>query len=106
MMEWTPQSWRDRPAVQQPQFTDRAQRDAVLEHLAALPPLVAPSVVLHLRDLLADVAEGKRFLLQGGDCAERFADCHARAIRDKLKILLQMSVVLTYGLRKPVVRVG
>jgi 3-deoxy-7-phosphoheptulonate synthase len=105
-MDWTPQSWRARPAQQQPHYPDPAQRDAVLEHLAGLPPLVAPSVVVRLREQLAEVAQGKRFLLQGGDCAERFADCHAHAIRDKLKILLQMSVVLTYGLRKPIVRVG
>lgn len=77
-----------------------------MDKLGRLPPLVAPSVVAHLQRMLAEVAQGKRFLLQGGDCAERFADCNAAAIRDKLKILLQMSVVLTYGLRKPIVRVG
>jgi 3-deoxy-7-phosphoheptulonate synthase len=106
MNAWTPQSWRARPAQQQPTYTDAAQEQAVQERLARLPPLIAPSVVTRLQDLLAEVAQGRRFLLQGGDCAERFADCNADAIRDKLKILLQMSVVLTYGLRKPIVRIG
>jgi 3-deoxy-7-phosphoheptulonate synthase len=91
---------------QQPVYDDEARRDAVLAQLARLPPLVAPGSVDHLRHLLAEVAQGKRFLLQGGDCAERFEDCAESAIAAKLKILLQMSVVLTHGLRQPIVRVG
>src|SRR2546426_2339147 len=106
MKEWTPQSWRARPAEQQPAYPDAERLAAVLERLGKLPPLVAPGAVERLQGLLADVAHGRRFLLQGGDCAERFEDCDAAAIADKLKILLQMSVVLTYGLRKPIVRVG
>jgi 3-deoxy-7-phosphoheptulonate synthase len=106
MSEWSPQSWRAYPAGQQPVFPDPGRVREVLERLATLPPLVAPGEVEHLRRLLADAAEGKRFLLQGGDCAERFADCHATAIMSKLKVLLQMSLVLTHGLRRPVVRVG
>lgn len=106
MNAWTPQSWRARTAHQQPTYANAAQQQAVCERLALLPPLVAPSVVMRLQDVLAEVAQGQRFLLQGGDCAERFVDCNAEAIRNKLKILLQMSVVLTYGLRKPIVRVG
>jgi 3-deoxy-7-phosphoheptulonate synthase len=106
MSDWTPQSWRACPAEQQPVYPDPARLAVVLERLAALPPLVAPGAVERLQQLLAEVAHGRRFLLQGGDCAERFDDCHARAIADKLKILLQMSVVLTYGLRQPIVRVG
>jgi 3-deoxy-7-phosphoheptulonate synthase len=106
MMEWRPGSWRSRPAAQQPSYEEPARLEGVLDRLSRLPPLVAPGAVQHLQHLLADVAQGRRFLLQGGDCAERFEDCHAGPIADKLKILLQMSVVLTYGLRKPVVRVG
>jgi 3-deoxy-7-phosphoheptulonate synthase len=106
MTEWTPQSWRARTAEQQPAYADPERLQAVLERLATLPPLVAPGAVEHLRQLLAEAAQGRRFLLQGGDCAERFAECDAREIGDKLKILLQMSVVLTHGLRKPIVRVG
>jgi 3-deoxy-7-phosphoheptulonate synthase len=106
MADWTPQSWRAFPAEQQPVYPDATRLEEVRARLAALPPLVAPGAVERLRQLLADVAQGQRFLLQGGDCAERFEDCHARAIADKLKVLLQMSVVLTYGLRRPIVRVG
>jgi 3-deoxy-7-phosphoheptulonate synthase len=106
MSDWTPRSWRAYPAEQQPVYPDPARLEAVLERLAEVPPLVAPGAVERLQQLLADAAQGRRFLLQGGDCAERFADCDARAIANKLKILLQMSVVLTYGLRQPIVRVG
>lgn len=106
MTDWTPGSWRLRPAQHQPTYDDAARHEAVLKRLSQLPPLVAPGSVEHLKRLLADVAVGKRFLLQGGDCAERFEECDARTIADKLKILLQMSVVLTYGLRQPIVRVG
>src|SRR5690349_2176585 len=104
--EWTPQSWRERPAQQQPAYPDADRTQTVLQRLATLPPLVAPAAVSQLQRLLADVGQGKRFLLQGGDCAERFEDCSARVLDDKLKILLQMSLVLTHGLRKPIVRVG
>src|SRR5712692_5020557 len=106
MTDWTPQTWRSRPAEQQPRYPDTERLQRVLERLATLPPLVAPGAVAHLEGLLAEVAQGRRFLLQGGDCAERFEDCREPAIADKLKVLLQMSVVLTYGLRQPIVRVG
>src|SRR5437867_3931824 len=106
MTEWTPQSWRSRPAEQQPAYPDPARLQEALERLAHLPPLVAPGAVARLQRLLGEAAQGQRFLLQGGDCAERFEDCHARTIADKLKVLLQMSLVLTYGLRKPIIRVG
>jgi 3-deoxy-7-phosphoheptulonate synthase len=104
--DWSPESWRSYPAEQQPVYPEPARVRAVLDRLAGLPPLVAPGAVSYLKRLLAEVAQGQRFLLQGGDCAERFADCEARPIADKLKVLLQMSLVLTYGLRQPVVRVG
>ena len=106
MTDWTPQSWRSSPAEQQPCYPDPARLQGVLQRLQTLPPLVAPGAVAHLEGLLAEVAQGRRFLLQGGDCAERFDDCREQAIADKLKVLRQMSVVLTYGLRKPIVRVG
>jgi 3-deoxy-7-phosphoheptulonate synthase len=106
MSDWSPESWRACPAGQQPVYPDPARVRSVLERLTALPPLVAPGAVSAFQQLLTDVAQGRRFLLQGGDCAERFVDCHARAIADKLKVLLQMSLVLTYGLRQPIVRVG
>jgi 3-deoxy-7-phosphoheptulonate synthase len=103
---WTPDSWRTREAPQQATYAEPERRDAVLSQIARLPPLVAPGSVEHLKRLLTDVAQGRRFLLQGGDCAERFEECDERTIADKLKILLQMSVVLTHGLRQPIVRVG
>jgi 3-deoxy-7-phosphoheptulonate synthase len=106
MTDWSPESWRACPAGQQPVYPDPARVRSALERLTALPPLVAPGAVSSFQQLLGEVAQGRRFLLQGGDCAERFVDCHARAIADKLKVLLQMSLVLTYGLRQPIVRVG
>jgi 3-deoxy-7-phosphoheptulonate synthase len=78
----------------------------VAAQLANLPPLVTAWEIVALKQQLAEAAEGKRFLLQGGDCAERFADCDAAAITSKLKILLQMSLVLIQGSKKPVIRVG
>lgn len=103
---WSPDSWREREAPQQPEYREPRAVEAALARVARLPPLVAPGSVEHLKRLLADVGRGRRFLLQGGDCAERFEDCHERVIADKLRILLQMSVVLTHGLRQPIVRVG
>lgn len=103
---WSPDSWRGRPIQQQPTYRDpRALRDAV-DRVRALPPLVHAGEVEALRQLLAEAGEGRRFVLQGGDCAERFQDCVSQAIENKLKILLQMSVVLTWGARTPVVRVA
>ena len=78
----------------------------MLARLRRLPPLVVPGEITRLRGLLAEAAAGRRFLLQGGDCAERFQDCTPEAIEGKLRVLLQMSVALTHGGRKPVVRVG
>ncbi|MCB9746720.1 MAG: 3-deoxy-7-phosphoheptulonate synthase class II [Alphaproteobacteria bacterium] len=105
-MTWTPTSWRGRPIRQQPRYADPVAVDAALTHVRRLPPLVHPGEIDRLRTQLAEAAEGKRFVLQGGDCAERFVDCNGRAIENKLKILLQMSVVLTWGARTPVVRVA
>ncbi len=103
---WTPHGWRHRVAVQQPEYADAGELERALARLSDLPPLVVPEEVERLRGLLAEAAAGRRFLLQGGDCAEQFRDCTPERIADKLRVLLQMSVVLTHVGRKPVVRVG
>ena len=106
MTSWTPHSWQRFPAQQQPVYGDPSELEVHLARLRRLPPLVVPEEVRRLRGLLAEAAQGRRFLLQGGDCAEAFKDCTADAIEGKLRVLLQMSVALTHGGRKPVVRVG
>lgn len=103
---WTPSSWRQLPARQQPDWPDPAHLDRVLTELGHLPPLVFAGEARALQADLARVAAGEAFLLQGGDCAETFAAFSADRIRDKLKVLLQMAVVLTYGAALPVVKVG
>ncbi len=103
---WTPQSWRDKPAKQLPTYKDS---EALLEterELAAMPPLVFAGEARNLTQKLAEVAEGKAFLLQGGDCAESFAEFNANKIRDSFRVLLQMAVVMTYSGSLPVVKVG
>ena len=103
---WTPSSWASRPAGQQPDWPDPEALAEVLARLRRQPPLVFAGESRDLRERLAAVAAGKAFLLQGGDCAETFEAFSADAIRDKLKVLLQMAVVLTYGAQLPVVKVG
>jgi 3-deoxy-7-phosphoheptulonate synthase len=103
---WTPSSWQRLLAGQQPNWTDPGDLERTLLALAAQPPLVFAGEARSLQQSLADVSRGEAFLLQGGDCAETFAGFSADAIRDKLKILLQMAVVLTYGAQLPVVKVG
>src|SRR3954468_15260937 len=103
---WSPDSWRKRPAAQQPEWPDEPALDAVLRELSGLPPLVFAGEARSLTESLASVAEGKAFLLQAGDCAESFDAFTADGIRDKLKIILQMSVLLTYGAGVPTVKVG
>jgi 3-deoxy-7-phosphoheptulonate synthase len=103
---WQLSSWRAFPVTQQPKYRDAAVLDEVLTRIASYPPLVFAGEVDNLRCQLAAAAAGERFLLQGGDCAERFQDCHQEAITSKIKILLQMSVILCYGARKPIIRVG
>jgi 3-deoxy-7-phosphoheptulonate synthase len=106
MTDWTPDSWTRRPALQQPVYADPGALAAVVEELGRLPPLVTSWEVETLKAQLAAAARGEAFLLQGGDCAETLADCNSAAIAAKLKILLQMSLVLVWGLRTRVVRVG
>ena len=103
---WTPWSWQSRPASQQPTYPDAAALSAATAELGNLPPLVTSWEILELKRQLAEAQEGKRFLLQGGDCAENFAECDSNLISNRLKVLLQMSLVLMHGLRIPVVRVG
>ena len=104
--DWTPGSWRYRQALQQPTYGNAEELEGVLNELHALPPLVTSREVVNLRQQIADAQEGRRFLLQGGDCAETFDDCTPEVISNRLKVLLQMSLVLVHGLRTPVVRVG
>jgi len=103
---WTPQSWRARAATQLPHYPDDDTLESTLAELRRLPPLVTSWEILSLKQQLAEAQEGKRFLLQGGDCAESFSDCTSEIIANRLKVLLQMSLVLVHGLRQPVVRVG
>src|SRR3954462_1238769 len=103
---WTPSSWRARPAGQQPEWPDEGRLDDVLKRLATLPPLVFAGEARRLTAALGDVAQGRAFLLQAGDCAESFDGFSADSIRDKLKVILQMAVVLTYGSGVPVVKLG
>jgi len=106
MHDWIPSSWRSRPALQQPRYRDQAHLANAVESLSRLPPLVTSWEIESLKTELAEAAAGKRFLLQGGDCAERFDECESSHIADMLKILLQMSLVLVHGGGKRVTRVG
>ncbi|MEO7051914.1 MAG: 3-deoxy-7-phosphoheptulonate synthase class II [Rhodanobacter sp.] len=103
---WSPASWQQRTALQQPRYDDAEELAAASAQLARLPPLVTSWEVLALKQALAEAQQGERFLLQGGDCAETFADCTSPIISNRLKVLLQMSLVLVHGLKKPVLRVG
>ena len=105
-MTWTPQSWRSRPALQQPEYPDARRLEYVLGELRGLPPLVTSWEVLQLREQLAQAAAGRRFVLQGGDCAERFIYCTSERVTNTLKVLIQMSLVLVVGAQRPVVRIG
>jgi len=103
---WTPSSWRERPAGQQPEWPDAHAYEQVLKQLATYPPLVFAGEARNLTNDLATVADGRAFLLQAGDCAESFDSFSADSIRDKLKVILQMAVVLTYSSGVPVLKVG
>lgn len=104
--DWTPTSWRDKPILQVPTYPDADAARDVTDRLRISPPLVFAGEARSLKRSLGDVCEGKAFLLQGGDCAESFAEFHPDNIRDTFRVLLQMSVVLTYGAAMPVVKVG
>jgi len=103
---WSVDSWRSKPIVQVPDYPDKEKLAAVETELSRRPPLVFAGEARKLEQSLAQVAEGKAFLLQGGDCAESFAEFHPDNIRDTFRVLLQMAVILTYGASLPVVKVG
>ena len=104
--KWAPDSWRAKPISQVPEYADAAELADATDRLRRFPPLVFAGEARRLTEALGQVAEGKAFLLQGGDCAESFAEFHANNIRDTFRVLLQMAVVLTYGASLPVVKVG
>ena len=103
---WSKDSWRNRPALQMPEYPDPAKLEEVTGRLASFPPLVFAGEARRLKARLAEVAERRAFLLQGGDCAESFAEFSADNIRDTFRVMLQMAVVLTFAARVPVVKVG
>ncbi|MEM7171660.1 MAG: 3-deoxy-7-phosphoheptulonate synthase class II [Pseudomonadota bacterium] len=104
--KWSPATWRDMPVRQIPDYQDKAKLSEVEAQLTALPPLVFAGEARNLYNSLGQVADGKAFLLQGGDCAESFAEFSANNIRDTFRVLLQMAVVMTFGAACPIVKVG
>ncbi|CRK20617.1 hypothetical protein BN1708_012889, partial [Verticillium longisporum] len=104
--EWTPGSWRSKPIKQAPAYPDAKLLQKSVDELSRLPPIVHPKEIVALKQHLRDVAKGEAFLLQGGDCAELFSYCEQNAIESKIKLLLQMSLVLVWGADKKVVRIG
>ncbi|MXN79321.1 3-deoxy-7-phosphoheptulonate synthase class II [Burkholderia sp. 4701] len=104
--DWSPSSWRGRPIHQVPTYPDDAKLAASNDQLRRLPPLVLAAETRNLKSQLAEVAQGRAFLLQGGDCAESFAEFHPNAVRDLLRVFLQMSTVLAFSTGLPVVKVG
>jgi 3-deoxy-7-phosphoheptulonate synthase len=103
---WTPESWQSRPVLQHPRYPDDERLRASLEELRTLPPLVTSLEIDNLRQQLASAVEGEAFLLQGGDCSERLLDCGSSSIAAKVKVLLQMSLVLMMAGKKRLIRVG
>jgi 3-deoxy-7-phosphoheptulonate synthase len=103
---WHPASWQSRKAQQQPTYEDATALNRVVAELARLPPIVVSWEIETLRERLAAVQRGEGFLLQGGDCAESFAECESDRIAKQLKVLLQMSLVLLSGMKRPIIRVG
>lgn len=106
MQKWSPNTWRHYTSTQLPSYENDKNLGSVLEDLSFLPPLVTTPEIKRLKMQIAEAMQNKRFVLQGGDCAESFSDCRASTIENKIKILLQMSEVLTDGMKKPITRVG
>ncbi len=106
LRDWNKSSWQKYPALQQPNWPDEEKYNQVLQTIAKLPPLVFAGEIRDLKAQLAQAVRGEAFLLQGGDCSEEFSRCTAPNIRETLKVLLQMAVILTYAGGKPVVKVG
>lgn len=105
-LSWNKSSWHKYPVLQQPNWPDQGKYNQVLAEISTLPPLVFAGEIRELKKMLAKAVTGDAFLLQGGDCSEEFSNCTAPNIRESLKVLLQMAVVLTYAGGKPVVKVG
>jgi 3-deoxy-7-phosphoheptulonate synthase len=103
---WSPNSWTTKPIKQDAVYANRNGVEKSLAKLQRLPPIVTPTEIVRLKASLRDVALGRAFLLQGGDCAELFDYCEENAIESKIKLLLQMSLVLIWGSNKPVVRIA
>lgn len=106
MSDWSPSSWRTKPAKQLPVYKDEIALKAAENELKNLPPLVFAGEARSLQKQLGEVAKGNAFLLQGGDCAESFAEFNANKIRDTFQVILQMAVVLTYAGSLPVIKLG
>ena len=104
--DWTIDSWMHRDALQIPEYDSQVELSHMLSELRSVPPIVFPGEVERAKAQIADASEGRRFILQGGDCVERFEDCTESTIVNKIKILLQMSVILTYAGRRPVLKIG
>jgi 3-deoxy-7-phosphoheptulonate synthase len=104
--EWFLESWKSKTIRQQANYPDQKILDKAVGKLSHMPPLVTSWEIFKLKEKLAEVQAGKRFLIQGGDCAESFADCNSSLISNRLKVLLQMSLVLIHGLKMPIVRIG
>ena len=104
--DWQPASWQALSAEQQPNYPDKTALEQAIADLGRLPPIVTSWEIEALKEQVANAQRGEAFVLQGGDCAETFEDCTSENIVSKLKILLQMSLVMLYGLKKPVIRVG
>ena len=105
-LHWTPTSWQAKKILQGVRYQNPVLEADVLAKLAVLPPLVTMLEIDKLRGLLCEAQAGRAFVMQGGDCSEQFADCTPLGIQNKFKILLQMSVILLHGLKKPVIRIG
>jgi len=105
-MTWKIDSWKKFNAPYQPEYKDTNRYNEIVKKIKNYPPLVSFGEVNFLKKQIADAGDGKKFILQGGDCAERFIDCNEKSIINKIKILLQMSVILTYGARKPIIKIG
>ena len=105
-MPWTPSSWRQKSLLQAPKYSDLSQLQEVESRLSQFPPLVFEAELIRFEQHLAQVEKGEAFLLQGGDCAENLADLQFDTVRDNFRVLLQMAVVLTFGMKRPVVKVG
>ncbi len=106
MHQWSPVSWQQYSYEQAASYPDQNQLAKVVEQLSQLPPLVTSGEIRNLKQAIAKAGRGEAFILQGGDCAESFNECRSDIISNKLKILLQMSLILLHGMRKPIIRIG